>query len=88
MLSGAIFLRPVQPVSNRRRASGALRLFILACITGPILGLILAQLTILLTNVSPLDRVYVYSQFTTIGTIAGVIGAAIVAFASLANRLN
>ena len=86
VLCGTIFLRPTSSAPKRQRASGALRLFLLACISGPLFGLVWAYLTILLTNVSPLDRGYTYSVNVGIGMIAGVFGGAMLVLASIPNR--
>jgi len=92
VLCAAIFLQSVQSVQsvqsapNRPRTSSALSLFLLSCISGPLFGLSWAYLTILLTNVSPVDRGYNYSVFAGIGMIAGVFGGVMIVFASLPNR--
>ena len=86
VLCGAIFLRPTSSVPKRQRASGPLRLFLLACISGPLFGLVWAYLTILLSNASPLDRGYSYSVYVGIGVFAGVFGGVMLVLASLPNR--
>ena len=85
VLCGAICLRPVQTVSSRPRRWRTISLLILACITGPLVGLILAQLKIVLADVSPLDRENEYWVFTSVGAIAGVIAAATIAIARLSS---
>ena len=86
VLCGAIFLRPTSSAPKRQRASGPLSLFLLACISGPLFGLVWSYLTILLTNVSPIDRGYTYSVNVGIGMIAGVFGGVMLVLASLPNR--
>jgi hypothetical protein len=86
VLCGAILLRPTSSAPKRQRASGPLSLFLLACVGGPLFGLVWAYLTILLTNVSPMDLGYTYSVNVGIGMIAGVFGGVMLVVASLPNR--
>lgn len=78
----ALALQPVRLESARRHFSDPLRLSALAFVSGPVLGLILASLKVLLSNVSPLDVGYTLGSFTVVGTIAGGIGAIFVAVVS------
>jgi hypothetical protein len=84
----AIFLRPIRQLSEHRRNSRTLRLSALAFAAGPLIGLLLATLTILLADVPRVDRLYTFGVFTLIGTLAGAIGASVVAVVSLSGWLH
>ncbi|MDA0834552.1 MAG: hypothetical protein O2955_11515 [Planctomycetota bacterium] len=83
-ISGAALLRPTRQV-NHRATSRGLRLVALTFISGPLVGLVLASLTVLLSDVSPMDRGYTFEVFTLIGLLAGLIGVLVVA-AALTSR--
>jgi hypothetical protein len=82
-IMAAVALRPDRPRSAVGRTSAVLRLSILAFITGPLLGLLFAALTFLLFDVSPLDQGYTLGMWTSIGALAGLIGAGLIAVVSL-----
>ena len=79
----SILLRPVPQSTERRRCYRPLVLSALAFASGPVIGLLLATLTVLLSDVPPMDRAYTFGVFTLIGTFAGVIGAILVAVVAL-----
>lgn len=79
--SGAGLFRPAGR-GGHARTSSTRSLAAIAFITGPLMGLVLASLTVLLTDVSPLDRGYTFGVFTMIGLLAGLIGAVVVGIAS------
>ncbi len=81
-LGGAFFFRSVRLDDSQRRTFPTLRSSVLTFICGPLVGLIVAGLKLLLIDVHPLDRVYFVVVHTLIGTVAGLIGAVVVAFAS------
>ncbi len=80
-ISGAALLRPARK-GGHSRTSNSLRLSAITFVTGPLVGLVLASLTVLLSDVSPLDRGYTFGVFTLIGLLAGLLGAVVVAIAS------
>lgn len=82
----ALLLRPQQQDAKHRDDVSSARTALLACTVGPLLGLTIASLAVLLGNVSPLDRGYTFGVCIWIGLLAGVIGAGLVAMSSFATK--
>lgn len=87
-LCGVGFLRPVRKKLNAAQRPRTLRLCMMALVGGPLLGVILATLTILLSRVSPLDRGYTLGVFIKIGALAGLIGAGLIAVVHLCSKCD
>ncbi|MDB5340424.1 MAG: hypothetical protein JWN70_6043 [Planctomycetaceae bacterium] len=50
-----------------------------AClVSGPVLGIVLFVATQLTTDISPLDRLYYFRVFITVGSLAGLLSAGVV----------
>lgn len=67
--------------TGEAKTSNRQHLAAITFVTGPLIGLVLALLTLLFTNVLPLDRVDTIGSFVAIGVVAGLLGAGLVTFA-------
>ena len=78
-LCGPVFLRTACHSPEQRRPSRTWAMSALAFVSGPIIGLVGALLSVFLTDVHPLDRGSVFIVDVTIGTISGFLGAGVIA---------
>src|SRR5688572_14132433 len=63
-----------------------LKLTIITLLAGPLVGVGLAWLAILLGDVDPIDRTWTFQVFAAIGAIAGAIAAVIIGLVSAIKR--
>jgi hypothetical protein len=78
---GVIFFRPVEPQPGRVSNSSNMALCVITFLCGPVLGATAAAMLVLLTDVPPMDRAYIFQVLITICTVASSLASCIVAVA-------
>jgi hypothetical protein len=80
VVSGAICLRKAaQKAGPRWVATPKWRLVAFAVVSGPIIGVLLATLVVVLADVSSLDRGFMFAVFGSVGAAAGIVAGLVVA---------